>query len=423
VDEFSTLNEAVEYLYSLRRIGIKLDLLPIIKALKSLGDPQNSYRTVHIGGTNGKGSCGAVVERLLREMGHKTGLFTSPHLIRFSERIRVNGEEISQTDFIALINRLKSINLSFFETATAMAHIHFHNSGVNAAVIEVGLGGRLDSTNHGNPGVSIIASIGNDHAYSLGTFQQKISWEKAGIIKAGVPLVIPNLSPGIRYELEKAAISRGAPLFIDGLDFHLQKNPKGKLLFSFKDDPPIEVIQILKGKKQLSILSLSLAACRIFSNKPLDAAIAKKATSDLKWPGRFEQIENFILDGAHNSAASIELAKTIEDLHETPMDIILGMMADKDAAEFIKPLLPIAKSFYPVVVPSDRSMSSKDLSALIISMGGKVQSAPRNISSLLKTWPKNRKALLTGSFYLTGQARSLLLYLKGDSLPLTDPSQ
>ncbi|MBU1239667.1 bifunctional folylpolyglutamate synthase/dihydrofolate synthase [Myxococcota bacterium] len=423
--KFSNLFEATQYLYALRRVGIKLDMGPVIWGLASMGNPQEEYNAIQVAGTNGKGSTCAIMEAILRSHGLRTGLFTSPHLVRFSERIQVDCQEIPQQAFISLLERVMESNpsFSFFETATAMALLHFASEKVQCAVMETGLGGRLDATGVVRPQVTVITSIGLDHGLALSQSLRRVAWEKAGIMRPGVPCVVPQLSRPIDHVLEQSALSRGTKLIKEGTHFFFSPLPSGTIRFQFGSDTPIVVPQPLFGTVQGQNLALALAAVRLYLDHPLDETIVAGALSALSWPGRLGKVHGFYLDGSHNPPAARVLAEALAAM-DPPWDTLcVGMNADKDVESFLRPLIPLFRQIIPLPVDSDRALPPEDLGRIIRRLGGKTLAPPDSLSLDFFQSIPGHKILFTGSFYLVGEVQKLLNAERGDAFPLTDPAQ
>ncbi len=422
---FTDLRSATEMLYGLRRAGIKLDLGPVIRGLRALGDPQRRFRAIHIAGTNGKGSTAALCEVLLRGLGHRTGLYTSPHLVRFSERIRVDGRELSEEAFMTLLGEVLTANpgFSFFEAATAMALCHFARENVTCAVMETGLGGRLDATRAVDAAVSVITSIGRDHALALSGSLRRVAWEKAGIMEPGVPCIIGSLFGPVDRVLREAATSRGVELLTAQRDFVFRHTGPMTMAYRFRDDPLVEVALPLVGIHQPQNLAFALTAVRLFSQRPLDPDAVQHSLEGFSWPGRLSRHGRYWLDGAHNPPAAEALATTLGTL-DPPWDTLgIGMNADKEILPFLRPLIPLFRNIVPLPVPSDRGLHPKDLETFLRRLGVDPLPWPETLSlPFLDALPGDR-ILVTGSFYLVGEVQKLLLAESGDAFPLTDPAQ
>ena len=293
-------SETLDYLYGLEKLGIVLGLDSVRWILSLIGDPQDSFRTVHIAGTNGKGSVASMIASTLRVAGYKTGAYTSPHLISFTERITVDGEPIPESEVVRLTRLIKARTdeqdrdraFTFFDFTTALAFEYFKNQGVDAAIVEVGLGGRLDSTNVVRPVVSVITNIALDHQEYLGNTIQEIAREKAGIIKEAIPVVTG--ATGDALDVIRDAVAHKARLYTLGEDFEFKKT--GEQTMSYKgiglsfDDLSIS----LRGDHQFFNASLALCTLEVLSNKgfAIDERSIRQGLSTTKWPGRLELIRD-----------------------------------------------------------------------------------------------------------------------------------
>ena len=281
---------AVNWLFETQQRGVKLGLSNVRRLLSSLGEPQNGLRFIHVAGTNGKGSVCAMIDSVSRSAGMRTGLFTSPHLVRFNERIQIDGIPIDDQALVRGIHHIRSLineerHPTFFEITTALAFDYFRAQNVDLVVLETGLGGRLDATNVVTPLVSVLTSIDLDHQKWLGQTLTEIAIEKAGIIKPGVPVVSGPQFPEVRIVLERIANERSAP-------------------FSYAESPVQDLFIGLAGSHQRINAAIAVQAIRkagiTFNQKALTEGLA-----NVSWPGRFQMInERIILDGAHNPAAS-----------------------------------------------------------------------------------------------------------------------
>lgn len=413
---------AIKYLFNLRRFGIKLDLLPTARALRACNSPQLAFPCIHVGGTNGKGSTSAMVASILDSHGLKTGLFTSPHLTRFAERISINGTIISDEDIVRLLNEVinTGISLSFFETTTVMALLYFKEQDVDIAVMEVGLGGRLDSTRWIQTSVSILTSVEHDHHLALTTHLEHIAWEKSGIFMPGKPAVIPSFSEIIRNTVLNRALASDTSVFESGKDWHFRLN--GVNLYWNFSGFEIEFIPPLPGYYQAKNTGLALTAAALHLGDSFDPDKAISGLQVMHWPGRFERIENFIIDGAHNPDAAESLAVSIREKGLAPLPIVIGGMYDKDLKKVIKPLLAVALGFHITKIDSERAMDTSRLANIVKDCGGKVLSVSDDINFLVQDLRGKETILVAGSFYLAGKVRGLLLNLRDDSLFLTDPA-
>jgi dihydrofolate synthase / folylpolyglutamate synthase len=389
-----TWEEAVRRLYQFERRGIKLDLERVRDCLRALGDPQRSFRSVLVAGTNGKGSTAAALASILSLTGLRTGLYTSPHLLDFRERIRIDGRMDDPGALHARLERdwetWERYELSFFEAATALAFARFRETQVEVAVLEVGLGGRLDATNTVEPVLSVITSLGMDHAQILGSTAAAIAGEKAGILRAGVPAVVAGGPPGAPATLEERARRMGAPLFrrsrcvkvtgitvppgACGVRFRLASRagapegftlPAGGLLLESG----------LPGAHQAGNLALAALSAALLRGRGLavtDAQIVE-GIRRVRWPGRLERPlpgRALIADVAHNRegarAVGRHLAATAPRREVRP---VVGMVQGKDHAGFFQELGRVVRSVSVVPLADERATPVEALAASAESAG------------------------------------------------------
>ncbi|HMK48898.1 MAG TPA: folylpolyglutamate synthase/dihydrofolate synthase family protein, partial [Thermodesulfovibrionales bacterium] len=358
-------DETIAYLYSLQKYGIKFGLENIRKLSSALGNPHKSFQTIHVAGTNGKGSTSAIIASILQSSGMRVGLFTSPHLISFTERIRINSEQIPEEVVVRLASEIKDIasrcedlQPTFFKVVTAIALLWFQRQKVDTAVMEVGMGGRLDATNIIEPLVSVITDISIDHKDFLGSTLGEIAREKAGIIKNGVPVVSSDQGSEAAEVIIKAAKATDSPLYLYGRDFSasLKDVDESGTIFDYSDGPLQlkDLFVPLPGEHQTKNSSIAIKAATIFldsigvhSQSTLRDLI-RNGLESTKWPGRAELIRGnpcFLIDGAHNPAAANALAETIKKVFlkkYKKIIMVLGIMSDKDIQGIMKPLLPLA---------------------------------------------------------------------------------
>ena len=362
----SSYQEALNYLYSLTQSGIKLGLKNTARLLQHFGDPQLKIRTIHIAGTNGKGSTAAITESILRASGYKVGLYTSPHLLDFRERIQTNRRMIEKQQTFDLITRIKSavenikIPITFFEFGTVLAFLYFNEQNTDINIIEVGLGGRLDATNLCQAEISIITSISRDHTQYLGEDLEQIAFEKACIIKES-GTVFAHI-PEYRVFKVVSDLSRkcSADLFCLGVDFQvdLEAGNEGKNIFSFKWGSLVlnNLTLPLTGSYQRDNAGLALSACLKLKERGLNIKEKhlRKGLETVSWEGRLETVSSHptvVLDCAHNEESvrnmTIELRKNFKF---SRCFIILGLMQDKKIDEVIKILSQLGDHFFLVPV-------------------------------------------------------------------------
>jgi dihydrofolate synthase/folylpolyglutamate synthase len=372
-----TYSSAVAYLYRLQRHGIKLGLETMTALMVRLGTPQTRYRTLHIAGTNGKGSTAAMAAAVLQAAGYRVGLYTSPHLVEFRERIRVNGEMIAESQVAQLTEQLQTLcepdlSPTFFEYTTAMAFQHFADSGVDVAVLEVGLGGRFDATNVVMPMACAVTTISLDHQEYLGTTLSSIAFEKAGIIKPGVPVVLGRLEDDAWRTIEQVARERQAPVFRLNEDFRTEG--EGPQQFSYRGlgMQYDGLICALEGRHQLDNAACALAL--LGAAAPQGIAVTAEAVSaalrGVNWAGRLEVVDRrptILLDGAHNPAAATALADYLTHSDRShpsrPVVLVLGMMRDKDHRGFAEPLSGLVDEVVLTQADLPRSATAQELRA------------------------------------------------------------
>ncbi|MFA4919828.1 MAG: folylpolyglutamate synthase/dihydrofolate synthase family protein [Thermodesulfovibrionales bacterium] len=439
-------DETIGYLYSLQKYGIKFGLDNIGKLAAALGNPHESFPCAHVAGTNGKGSTAAVIASILQAAGHRVGLFTSPHLISFTERIRINGEEITEAGVIDLASEIRDIvsrfddfNPTFFEVVTAIALLYFQRQKADAVVMETGMGGRLDATNIVTPLVSVITNISFDHKYFLGNTLNEIAAEKAGIIKKGIPVVSADQEPEAAKVVREKARELSSALYLYGKDFSalLKKSDASGICFDYSDGS-IKLKDLtlpLSGEHQMRNASLAVKAADLFLNSPrlrVSASPRQDSSSRLlkyirdglastKWPGRLELVQSnppILIDGAHNPAAAHVLSKTIKSIFLNKYKkiiMVLGIMSDKDMKGIMGPLLPLASEIIVTAPSYERAASPGRLAEIAASLGFsdiRISSTVKEAIDLAikdgRQMPDSPLIVITGSFYTIGEAMEAL---------------
>lgn len=366
---------AIDFILRRELFGVKLGLDNISKMLNRIDNPQNGFQSVLIAGTNGKGSSAAYIESIFRQAGFKTGIFTSPHLVDYRERIRVNGRQIDKdyvTDFIGKYKGIISRNrITFFETCTALAFAYFADKKVDMAVVEVGLGGRLDATNTLMPALSIITDISFDHVHILGDTLTKIAYEKAGIIKPGVPALIGIMKPEPRHEIARVCRERKAPLtYLRPADFVSNGRP-------FRFDYIGEGLGLnkiapsLPGYHQTKNAALAVKAIELLRRDGfrIGRGHIRNGLRLAEWPGRFQIIKvpgkpTLILDVGHNPAgikAMVECFKTLYPGRKA--DIVIGFVKNKDIEQSIEYIQPITARVEVVRLNTHRTADPTDVAS------------------------------------------------------------
>ncbi len=366
----SNYQKAIDYLYSLTKSGIKLGLNNTSKLLKHFGNPQLNTPTIHIAGTNGKGSTAAITESILRASGLKVGLYTSPHFLDFRERIQINRRMIEKQQTTELIHRVKSAveklktPVTFFEFGTVLAFLYFHEQNTDINVIEVGLGGRLDATNLCKAEISIITSISRDHTQFLGEDLEQITFEKASIIKESGTVFADIGNDELFQIVNELALKNAADLYRLGVDFQVTPEEKEKEKNSFSYKWGIQVLNDLniplKGHFQRGNAGLALSACLALRERgfKIEDKHLKQGVESVSWEGRLETAfsrPKVVLDCAHNEASVRSLTMELrENLKFSKCFIVLSLMQDKKIDEIIKILCPLGDEFFLVSVNPPR---------------------------------------------------------------------
>ena len=422
-----TYAEAVARLQALRggeHAGMRPGLERIEGLLDALGRPEQRYRLVQVAGTNGKGSVAAMLAAILKSAGHCVGLYTSPHLVSFRERIRVDGEAIAEDGVVDGVEALGTLIARFdatvFEATTALALDHFAQEEVDVAVLEVGLGGRLDATTVGIPEVEVIARIDLDHQAILGSTLAAIAGEKAAIIRGGIAVSAAQAPEAERVIVARAA-AVGVPLLLEGRDLSVsveRRGPDGQRVTCVGPGWSLAGIELaMPGSYQPSNALLATAGARALGAG--DAAI-RDGLARAWWPGRFQVLRGargyLVLDGAHNPAGARALATSLRDIFgQTPVTFVLGILADKDAAGIVAALVPLARRFILVAPPSARASAPDALRALIpAGVDVTVAGAPAEALVRAAATAADGVICVAGSLFLIGD---VLRHLVGSDKP------
>jgi len=363
-------NEFLAHIYQKYSGNVKLGLERMQELWKALGQPQMELRGFHIAGTNGKGSVCASLEALCLALGAGVGLNTSPHLINYTERFRIDGQELDFQEVLACFTEherlFEECEASFFEITTALAILLFRKHDVKHTILEVGLGGRLDATNLWIPDITAITSIGLDHIKTLGNSLELIAREKAGIIKEGVPLVLGKLDESPRAEILAVAEAKAAPVHLYGRDIivsDIKLSPLGtEWNYEFRDYRFPALRANLIGAHQAHNVSLALTAFLLYLEKiglKADEDVIRNALSRINWQGRMQVIHHepaFILDGAHNVQGITALMDSLEQIYpKRKVIFVLSILADKDYREMIHLICSKANLIYVAQNESDRA--------------------------------------------------------------------
>jgi dihydrofolate synthase/folylpolyglutamate synthase len=421
--------DPLEYLFGLEQFGMKFGLENIRTILTALDRPEQSFRAVHIAGTNGKGSVTAMVESGLRAAGHRTGRYTSPHLIELRERFAINGIPVPQPHLLAAIDRVRqqietliasgrlTAHPTFFEVTTAVAFELFREGGVEVAVCEVGLGGRLDATNVLSPVVCAITSIAMDHEQYLGSTLAAIAAEKAGIIKTGVPVVIGALPDDAESVIRRVARDRGAPL-IDSQSVAVSPigAPGGptRRIHSVRRDYG-EVRLNLAGEHQIGNSKVAIAVLEALDTAGITVPVeaVSRGLGHVSWPGRLERIElgdgrSALLDAAHNPDGARALATFLQT--DVPRPLVFAAMRDKDARGILRELAPHVSRLVITRASSHRSAEPAALADVARQVAPEltitVEASPE--AALAAAWHADAQIVIAGSIFLLGDVMKML---------------
>jgi dihydrofolate synthase/folylpolyglutamate synthase len=415
--------KSLDYLYRLEKFGMIFGLTQVEKILNAIGNPHKEIQVIHIGGTNGKGSTAAMMSSILQKEGYQVGLYTSPHLIRFTERIKVDGKEIEEEEVATLAGWMrKEIEaagipspFTFFDFTTAMALHYFKQRLVDLAILEVGLGGRLDSTNVVDPLISIITNIAKDHEKYLGKSILKIAREKAGIIKKGKPLITAATQPQVLRLFSKVCQEKGSPYFRVGKEFRYVRAEDGDFDYEGLNRKLWSIHLNLKGFHQVINATTALGAMEVLED--LGYRVSTDAMIDglreVDWSGRLEMVSSsprVILDGAHNPAGALVLKESLEKEFEYQhLILLIGIMKDKDIQSMLHLLAPLADHIILTQPHTDRATPPSLLKKALGQNGEKAEIAEdlkEAIERGLSLAQKEDLLCITGSLYTVGEARA-----------------
>jgi dihydrofolate synthase / folylpolyglutamate synthase len=418
---FQTIQEAKDWIETSVRFGEKLDLVRMNLAAAMLGHPERKFKSIHVAGTNGKGSTTNFLKNIIKQAGFKVGIYTSPYVVMFNERIGIDDVYISDDDVIHYANQIRVLwdevfrlyneSITFFEILTLMAFLYFADQKVDYAVIEVGLGGLLDATNIITPEVSVITNISWDHMKQLGNTLESIAMNKLGIVKEGVPLVTTENNPDLHEIFTTTAKNKNAPiLFVnpneatnviigEETSFHYRKNPYRLHL---------------TGEHQIKNATLAIETIRVFAkreNIAITERMIYQGLYETTWPGRFEIFEHkIVLDGAHNIGGAESLKKAIKAVYPKERLICLFcMMKDKEHEKVIHLLDDLVDEFHFTQIDYKRSAQAEDLAAESQHPQKFAHSDFREAFASLRQVKKGEILLVTGSLYFISEVRQLLV--------------
>lgn len=424
----------IQYLFGLQKHGVKFGLSNTVRLMDLLGGPHRRFRSVHVAGTNGKGSTSAILASVLQAAGYRVGLYTSPHLVDFTERIRINGVPIAEGTVVGLAESIRTgaagtgeLSPTFFEVTTAIAFGYFAEQKIDIAVVETGMGGRLDATNVITPLVSVITNIDLEHTEFLGTTLEQIAAEKAGIIKPGVPVVTGVAQPEAWSVILAEANRQGARCYRMPADFGPEEIAGGAApVFRYRGiAAEYAGLRItMRGSHQFGNASLALAAAECLGRQGmvLSEPAIRTGLERARWEGRLEQVAerpDIVLDGAHNPASAAVLAEALTDIRKAYRRLILvvGILKDKDHQGILDRLLPLADQ---VIVTRPRYQRATAVEEL----AGEVRRAHRDVRAAGTVADAIELAragagaedliIVTGSLYTVGDARAVLCGARPD---------
>jgi dihydrofolate synthase/folylpolyglutamate synthase len=397
-------SEAIQFLYGLQMFGADFGLENTFKLAALVGSPQEKLRFIHVAGTNGKGSTCAMLESIYRTAGLRVGLFTSPHLVSFRERIQIDRQFIPESEVVRLVEELRTANkendATLFEFATVMALKFFAEQKCDLVIWETGLGGRLDATNIVTPLASVITNIAFDHQEWLGDTLEKIAAEKAGIIKPGIPVVTAADEPSALAVIEKNAREKNAPVT------RAVRNPGSRI------QDPIALL----GEHQGLNAALALATVEVLKRQiPVAEEKIRAGLQSANWPGRLQLIkkkegQNILLDGAHNVAGAAVLRDALEKIFPAKgRTLILGILQDKDWRKICGILAPLAETILAVPVASERTANPNELAEACRAANPTAEILVcHSLHEALQKTSAENFIVITGSLYLVGEALELL---------------
>ena len=381
------IREAISYIHQLPK-GLKPGLHRIRRLLALLGDPQKELKVVHIAGTNGKGSTAAMTASILHKAGYRTGLFTSPFIYRFHERIQLCGQQISDEDLLPLILKVKGLAETMeespaqFEFVTAMAMEYYRSKKADIVVLEVGMGGALDATNAIDaPEVAVITNIGLDHTDALGDTEEKIAAHKAGIVKPGCHTVVYRCSPSVEAVFEQVCLEKNVPLLkadFDGIR-RISHSLEGQV-FDCGERKELELPLLGEHQLRNAAVVLRIAEALQLRGWKITEQHIREGLRDTSWPGRFDIMHHdplFIIDAGHNPQCIEALVKNIEEYLEGKKVIVLaGVLKDKDYVDMFRPVLPLVDTFVCMTPPNPRKLEGEELAAHLRQVGAQAVAEP-----------------------------------------------
>lgn len=426
-------DRCLEEMFALRRFGIKLGLDIIGNMLTGLGHPEHGFTCIHVAGTNGKGSIASALSAILEAAGYRVGLYTSPHLVRFNERICINNEPISDDGVVDAYEAVKSVyhgdrEPTFFEYNTAMALYAFGKAEVDWAVIETGMGGRLDATNIISPALSIISNISMEHRSYLGNSIAEIAGEKGGIIKANTPVVTGAKQKAAAETLSRLAGEKCAPFYRLGEHFRIRRHRIDGLAARFSyygmDHHWKDMQSVLPGAHQVDNTAVVLGACEalIRQNVSLTRDVIQTGLANVRWPGRLEILPTrpeILIDGAHNLMAARRLADFLSGYTaDRRMTLVIGILDDKPYPAMLRALVPLADRVIFTRPAIERSLPAQKLLAeagATAACSEIVEAVDRAVLRAIDATSPDDLICIAGSLYVVGEAKQALEVMNAGS--------
>lgn len=432
---FTTYEETLEWIHGLLPHGVKPGTKRVEWMLRELGNPERRLRSLHIGGTNGKGSTVNFIRHMIQEGGYSVGTFTSPYIVRFNERISINGEAISDQELVEVANRVKPLveelsesdlgQPTEFETITVMAMLYFAEIAVpDFVLIEVGLGGRLDSTNVIFPLLTVITNVGYDHTEILGDQIESIAMEKAGIIKSGTPVITAAEKSDALQVIRNKSNEKTAKLYVLGENFYCNHEGSASTGESFSYCSLFKERQGLfigmKGRHQVKNASLALMAVdylKQYYALVLDEEEIYEGLKKASWPGRFEEVSrqpHIVLDGAHNPEGIRCLVETLRNYYsDKEIRVVFAAMGNKNVSEMLQPLENLTSHLYFTTFSFERSATVEQLSEWADFQAEKMDSNWKTaLDSAISDGGPNAMIVVTGSLYFISEVRKTYMNIE-----------
>jgi dihydrofolate synthase/folylpolyglutamate synthase len=422
------VTDPLSYLFGLGQFGIKFGLENMFAIVDRLGHPERTFRSVHIAGTNGKGSVTAMIDAGLRAAGHRSGRYTSPHLVDLAERFVIDGRSVAEDKMIAAVADVQAAieqllaegilqaHPTFFEVTTAVAFELFRRAGVEIAVLEVGLGGRLDATNVIEPVATAITSIAYDHQQYLGSTLTEIAREKGGIIKRRVPMVVGEVEPEVLAAIADIAGERDAPLVVASDGVTITRHADGTIALRTPVRDYGNLTMGLQGAHQIGNAIVAVRMLELLDSQGIavPARAVRSALAAPSWPGRLDlrrltDGREILFDAAHNPAGAASLASYLRELNTGRQPLVFAGMRDKDLDGMLRPLLPVVGPLVVTRASNRRSADPVELVALArgIAPGTSVTMAASPLEALHVAWRTSPRIIVAGSIFLLGDVMKL----------------